>query len=355
MSGSILIMAGGTGGHIFPGLAVAAALRARGDDVHWMGGAYGLETRLVPEAGLPLHALTVRGLRGQRGLARLLSPFKLVWATGQAIWHVFRLKPRVCVGFGGYPAAPGGVAARLLRVPLIVHEQNAIAGMTNRVLSRWARRVATAFPNVLPNAECVGNPVRQGIEALGLSRVAQGHQCGTSIRVLIVGGSQGARVFNRELPEILVPLIQRYGITIRHQTGAALYEAVQAHYAASGVTVQVEPFIHDMVSAYAQADLVIARSGALTVSELAAAAMPAILIPFPQAVDDHQTQNAQWLVQAGAALLIPESKLSSIAAAIERLILQPDQFTVMSRAARAVATPDSVDHMLKLIDEVADG
>ncbi|NBS12438.1 MAG: undecaprenyldiphospho-muramoylpentapeptide beta-N-acetylglucosaminyltransferase [Gammaproteobacteria bacterium] len=355
MSGAVLIMAGGTGGHIFPGLAVAAALRARGDEVHWMGGTYGLEARLVPEAGLPLHALSVRGLRGQHGLMRLLSPFKLVWATLQAVWHLSRLKPRVCVGFGGYPAAPGGVAARLLRVPLIVHEQNAIAGMTNRVLSRWARRAATAFPNALPGAQWVGNPVRQGFEALGLSRVAQGHQCGTSIRVLIVGGSQGARVFNRELPEILAPLIQRYGITVRHQTGAALCDAVQAHYAALGVTAQVEAFIHDMVAAYAQADLVIARSGALTVSELAAAAMPAILVPFPSAVDDHQMRNAQWLVEAGAAILVPEPEISTVAAAVERLILQPEQFTVMSRAARAVATPDAVDQMLTLIDEVAHG
>lgn len=355
MSGVILIMAGGTGGHIFPGLALATALRARGDSVHWMGGAYGLEMRLVPEAGLPLFALSVRGLRGQRGMARLWSPFKLVWATLQAMRHLHRLKPRVCVGFGGYPAAPGGLAARLLRIPLIIHEQNAIAGMTNRLLARWACRVATAFPEVLPRAQWIGNPVRQGIEALGLSRVAGGHQSGNAIRLLIVGGSQGAHSFNRMLPGLLAPLIQRHGVVVRHQTGHSMFDDVKRAYLSLGVSVQVDAFIDDMVSAYAQADLVIARSGALTVSELAAAAMPSVLVPFPHAVDDHQTRNAQWLVDAGAAMLVPESALSTMASVIEALVMQPEQFTVMSRAARAVARPDAVNEMLVLIDEVPHG
>lgn len=355
MSGAILIMAGGTGGHIFPGLALATALRARGDSVHWMGGAHGLEARLVPEAGLPLLTLPVRGLRGQRGMARLWSPIKLVWATIQAMRHLRQLKPRVCVGFGGYPAAPGGLAARLLRIPLIIHEQNAIAGMTNRLLARWAYRVASAFPEVLPGAQWIGNPVRQGIEALGLSRVAGGHQSGNAIRVLIVGGSQGAQSFNRTFPALLAPLIQRHGLVVRHQTGQSMRDEVAGAYAARDVAVQVDAFIQDMVGAYAQSDLVIARAGALTVSELAAAAMPSVLVPYPHAVDDHQTRNAQWLVDAGAAVLVPESALSTMASVIEGLVMQPDQFTVMSRAARAVATPDAVHQMLNFIDEVPHG
>lgn len=352
---TILIMAGGTGGHIFPGLALANALRARGDTVHWMGGQYGLEKRLVPDAGLPLHALSVRGLRGQRGLARVLAPFKLVWAVFEALSYLRKIRPALCVGFGGYPAAPGGVAAKLLGIPVIVHEQNAVAGMTNRLLARLSQRVATAFPGVLPDAQHVGNPVRDGIESLGLARVAGGHQSGASIRVLVIGGSQGARAFNHTLPSLLSPLIQRHGLVVRHQSGDAMHAEVVAKYASLGVTVQVDAFISDMVEAYGQHDLVIARAGALTVSELAAAAMPSILVPFPAAVDDHQTCNARWLVDAGAAVLLPEKALDRLPEVLTQFVSQPEQLTIMARAARAISTPDAIGALVSLIDEVQHG
>ncbi len=355
MTAPVMIMAGGTGGHIFPGLAVAAELQRRGHEVHWLGSSAGLEGRLVPEAGLPLHRLAVRGLRGKRGLAKLTGPVRLMISVLQALWILARLRPSVCVGFGGYPAAPGGLAARLLGCPLVIHEQNAIAGMTNRHLSRWATRVLTAFPNVLEGGACVGNPVRPEIDQIGMNRLADGRQPSDRIRILVVGGSQGARALNQEVPQVLAQVSQVGPLSITHQTGEAGLNQVTEAYASLSLEANVVPFIQRMDQAYRDADVVICRAGALTVSELAAAAMPALLIPFPYAVDDHQTANGQQLVDAGAALLLKETDVSRWAEVITDLVRAPEKLTQMARAARSVAKPQATTMATDVIEEVARG
>ncbi len=348
MSGPVLIMAGGTGGHIFPGLALARALRARSVPVLWLGSQQGLEQTLVPEAGFELRSIAVQGLRGRGAVSLLLAPLRLARALWQAIGVLRAARPRAVVSFGGFAAGPGGLAAWLLRRPLLVHEQNRIPGLTNRTLARLARRVLCGFPGALPKGEAVGNPVRAEIAALAPPAQRFAGRSGPP-RLLVLGGSQGARALNAAVPEALA----RCGVAfeVRHQCGRRLQEAAQAAYAAAGLPVQVEPFIADMAQAYAWADLVLARAGALTLAELAAAGLPAILVPYPHAVDDHQSANARSFVEAGAARMLPESPTLAAELALQLGELGRDaaQRQAMAEAARALARPEAAERLAEIV------
>ena len=335
----VLIMAGGTGGHIFPGLAVARALQAQSVPVVWLGSAHGLENQLVPKAGLTLETLRISALRGKGALALLAAPWRLLRAVMDAIAVLRRHQPRAVVSFGGFAAGPGGLAAWLTRRPLLVHEQNRLPGLTNKVLSKLARRVLCGFANALPGGLWVGNPVRAEIAALPPPRERFPGRAG--LRVLVLGGSQGARALNRVLPQAFAQL-RDLDISLRHQCGARMLDEARDAYAQTQVEARVEPFIDDMAQAYGEADLVIARAGALTLAELCAAGVGAILIPFPHAVDDHQTANAGVLVDAGAAQLVPEAQLDAtdLAARIRALMADPARRLAMAEAARALAKPE---------------
>jgi UDP-N-acetylglucosamine--N-acetylmuramyl-(pentapeptide) pyrophosphoryl-undecaprenol N-acetylglucosamine transferase len=345
----VLILAGGTGGHIFPGLAVAERLRARGIEVAWLGSLQGLENRLVPEAGIELHAIPITGLRGKGGLALLLAPFRLLRACIAALRVLRATRPLSVVSFGGFAAGPGGVAARLLGIPLLVHEQNRVPGLTNRILARHARRVLSGFPDAFPavlRAEHVGNPVRAAIAALPQPRDRLRDRAGRP-RLLVLGGSQGALALNRTLPATLARMPVETRPEVLHQCGARHLEACRAAYAEAGLAATVEPFIADMAAAYAWADLVICRAGALTLAELAAAGVASLLVPFPHAVDDHQSRNAEYFVSAGAAQLLPEHEISpeSLAPVLTALLGNRPRLLAMAEAARALARPDAAERV----------
>jgi UDP-N-acetylglucosamine--N-acetylmuramyl-(pentapeptide) pyrophosphoryl-undecaprenol N-acetylglucosamine transferase len=301
MSGPVMILAGGTGGHIFPGLAVARALRERQVPVLWLGAANGMETRLVPLDGFEIRTIAVRGLRGKRFTSTLMAPFVVVRSVWQALAEVRRAKPRALVSFGGFAAGPGGLAAWLLRRPLIVHEQNRAPGLTNRVLARLARRVLCGFPDSFPGVpnETVGNPVRPEIAALPPPAQRFDGRSGP-LRLLVLGGSQGARALNTTIPKVIAAVDGAF--EIRHQCGEKMLDEARAAYAAAGVHASVEAFITDMADAYGWADLVIGRAGALTIAELCAAGVGSILVPFPGAVDDHQARNAEFLSERGGGV-----------------------------------------------------
>ena len=307
-----MIMAGGTGGHVFPALALAARLRERACEVVWLGTRAGIEARLVPAAGIPVEWIGIGGLRGKGVMTLLRAPFALLRALWQAIAAVRRQRPAVVVGLGGYVTGPGGLAAWLLRRPLVIHEQNAVAGLTNRVLARLAEPVLEAFPGSFPavrGARAIGNPVRAAFRALPPPQVRYGARSG-ALRLLVVGGSQGAAKLNATVPAALASLPPGL-FEVRHQAGERGLEAARAAYARAGVPARIEPFIDDIAEAYAQADLVVCRAGALTVSELAAAGVAALFVPFAAAVDDHQTLNARQLETHGAARLLPERELDA--------------------------------------------
>lgn len=343
---SVVVMAGGTGGHVFPALAVAESLRARGVRIHWLGTRAGIEAELVPARQFDITYLEVSGVRGQ-GLSRLLlAPFKIVRAVIAAM-RVLRAVDADCViGLGGYVTGPGGVAARLLGKPLLIHEQNAVAGFTNRQLSRMATRVLEAFPGAFPVSEkvvCVGNPVRPEIAALPEPEQRFAGREG-SLRVLVMGGSQGAVALNELVPAALAILATQVDLDIRHQAGKKNTEKAVARYRDVGVKAEILPFINDMAGIYGWADLVICRSGALTVSELAAAGVGSVLIPYPFAVDDHQTANARYLSDAGAALLFSQQELTAekLAGALKPL-MNRQALLEMAVKARAKAQPESTD------------
>jgi UDP-N-acetylglucosamine--N-acetylmuramyl-(pentapeptide) pyrophosphoryl-undecaprenol N-acetylglucosamine transferase len=353
----VLIMAGGTGGHIFPGLAVAAALRARDVPVLWLGAEGGMENRIVPEHRVTLRTLHVKGLRGKGLRQRLAAPWMLARALFGA-WRVLReANPRSVLSMGGYVAGPGGIAAWLQRRPLLVHEQNRIVGFTNRVLARCARRVMSGFSDAFPakaNAEWTGNPVRAEIAALPAPAARFAGRSGAP-RVLVLGGSLGARTLNLGLPNALSRIPADRRPEVLHQCGATHVEATRAAYARVDVQATVEPFIADMAAAYAWADLVICRAGALTLAELAAAGLGAILMPFPYAVDDHQTKNAEGFVAIGAAELVQDRDFdaSRFAGMLERLLRDPDKRLAMANAARTLAKPDAADVIAQRCMEVA--
>lgn len=352
----VLILAGGTGGHIFPGLAVAQALRERDVPVVWLGSAGGMETRLVPPAGIRIETISVKGLRGKGALALFKAPFLLLRSVAQALSILRRLRPRAVLSFGGYAAGPGGLGAWLLRRPLLVHEQNRAPGLTNRVLSRLARRVLCGFPGSFPEgrAEVVGNPVRPEIAALPAPETRMAGRSGPT-RLLVLGGSQGAHALNRELPRVIAGLPADQRPEVRHQCGERHADATRGVYAEAGVTASVEPFIAGMADAYAWADLVVCRAGALTLAELCAAGVGSVLVPFPAAVDDHQTRNADYLVEAGAAVLVPEGEGFSerLAAATGRLLPDAGARLAMARAARGIAHADAAGRVAEIVIQEA--
>ena len=346
MNRAVMILAGGTGGHVYPGLAVAEALRAEGCELFWMGTRRGIESRLVPAAGLPLLTVPVAGLR-RSGVWRWLSaPVTVGTALLCALVHMIRVRPRVVLGMGGFVSGPGGVAAWLCRRPLVIHEQNAIPGLTNRLLARIASRVCEAFPGTfatIRSAQTCGNPVRRDIAAL--APPAQRLATHEAPSVLVFGGSRGARALNEVVPAALAASGVD-GLRVLHQCGEADVAGTRARYAALAgrAEVAVTPYIEDMAGAYAAADLVIARAGALTVAELAAAGVASILVPYPHAVDDHQTANARHLGEAGAALLKPERELdvAELAAEVARLLADRARLLDMAERARALARADAV-------------
>jgi UDP-N-acetylglucosamine--N-acetylmuramyl-(pentapeptide) pyrophosphoryl-undecaprenol N-acetylglucosamine transferase len=308
-----LVMAGGTGGHIFPALAVAQALQARGWSVHWLGGRGSpdkpsMESRLVPQHGLALHTIVFGGLRGKGWGARLLMPWRLLRACWQTR-HVLRdVQPVIVLGFGGYVTVPGGLVSAVRGVPLVLHEQNAVAGLANRLLARLARRVVCAFPDALPRSQWVGNPVRTAFEQVTPPAQRLAARSGP-LKLLVLGGSLGAAALNERVPAALALLPPATRPQVRHQCGVGASAAVQARYNQAGVAAECSEFIDDVASAMAEADLLVCRAGASTVSEIASVGAAAIFVPFPHAVDDHQTRNARFLVDAGAAWLLPQAQL----------------------------------------------
>lgn len=355
MAARVIIMAGGTGGHVFPALAVAGELAARGWQVSWLGTPDSFEARVVPAHGFELDTIAAYRLRGQGLGARLLAPWRLLHAMGQA-WQVLRRRrPQVVLGMGGFVTGPGGLVSRLLGIPLVIHEQNAIPGLTNRWLARIASRVLQAFPesfNADDRAETVGNPVREEITALPAPALPDASR---APRLLVVGGSLGAQALNETVPAALALLDGTQPPQVRHQAGRGKVEATRESYAAQAVDAEVVEFLDDMAAAYAWADLAICRAGALTVSELMAAGLPAILVPFPFAVDDHQTANARFLTVANAARLMPQDQMTADALAGQLRSLLTDRATLHGMAVRAyqLAERDARRRVAEICVEVA--
>lgn len=350
----VMILAGGTGGHIFPGLAVAKALRARDVPVLWLGSEGGMETRLVPQHGIAIDTIAVRGVRG-KGIATLFAaPFKLLGAVNAARQTLRQREPRAVVSFGGFAAGPGGLAARLAGIPLIVHEQNRAPGMTNRVLAKFARRVLTGFPQTFAGEEVVGNPVRAEIAAVAPPEERFAGREGP-LRLLVLGGSQGARALNAAVPRAIAALPHGIGFEVRHQCGEKMRDDAVRAYAEAGVEASIEPFIADMAAAYAWADIVICRAGALTLAELCAVGVGSVLVPFPQAVDDHQTKNAQFLVDRNAAQLLPQGsdagELAQRLSATLEILGERELLLPMAKAARALARPDAAERVASIVLE----
>ena len=307
---TLVIMAGGTGGHIMPGLAVAQEMKARGWRVLWMGDPGRMEGRLVPAQGFEMLPLRFAGLRGKGAAALLKLPFTLTRACLQARAALRQARADVVLGMGGYVAFPGGIMARLAGIPLVVHEQNAVAGTANRWLARFARKVLAGFPGALPGAVVVGNPVRQAFTMLAPAAERHAARQGP-LRLLVVGGSLGAAVLNDVVPQAVGRLAPPDRPVVRHQAGAAHIEALERRYRECGVEVSCEAFIEDMADAYAQADLVVCRAGAMTVAEVAAAGVAALFIPLPHAIDDHQTANARYLADCRGAWLRPQAEFTA--------------------------------------------
>lgn len=340
MSRTILIMGGGTGGHIMPGLAVADELRAAGWDVVWLGAKGGMEERLVPARGYRTAWIRARALRGKGLLSKLLLPANLLCSFWQSAGTLFRERPDVVLGMGGYVAFPGGMMASLLARPLALHEQNAIAGLANRVLARLADKVMAAFPGVLRGAEWTGNPVRADIASIAEPDARYALRSGP-LNLLVIGGSLGAQALNEALPQALALIPEATRPRVVHQAGTQHVEALRARYADCVVRGEVVDFIEDMAARYARADLVVCRAGAMTVAELAAAGIPGILVPFPYAVDDHQTANARFLVDQGAAILLPQSEMTPRRLADLLDGLDRGRLLEMARKARALGKPDA--------------
>ena len=343
----ILIMAGGTGGHIFPALAVARELQSHSREVVWLGTHRGLEARLIPEAGIPVEWVSISGLRGKGALTLLLAPFRLVWAITQSLVVMLRHRPAAVLGMGGFVSGPGGLAAWLTRRPLVIHEQNAVAGLTNRLLACLARVVLQAFPgsfNAKIGARTVGNPVRADIAAIEEPATRLATRTGP-VRLLVLGGSQGALALNKAVPKALALLPDELKPVVRHQAGQRTIDMANEAYEASGLDYEVIPFIEDMAAAYEWADLVVCRAGALTIAEIAAAGLPAVYVPFPAAVDDHQTVNARSMEAAGAAVIVDEKDLSEEMLANLLKDWISDRETLKKRAgnARAQAHPNATN------------
>ncbi len=355
---NILIMAGGTGGHVIPALSVARELTNKGYQVHWLGSIKGIENELVVDAGYPLHRISISGLRGSGALKLLLAPLLIIKALWQTYKVYRQVKPVMALGMGGFASGPGGLMAWLLRVPLVVHEQNAVAGFTNKILSRFAKTVLQAFDQAFKakgNLHTVGNPVRNSIIEIEEPIKRLENREGP-LNVLVVGGSLGAVALNNVIIEMMA--IQQDVVSIWHQTGARNFDAVKGGYASAKIeNVKISAFISDMAGAFAWADVVICRSGALTVSELMAAGVASVLVPYPFAVDDHQTANGQFLVNLDGAIICQQADLSATLLLEELTLLQKDRNRIlhMSCAARSQATADSVkvvtNYCIEAIDD----
>jgi UDP-N-acetylglucosamine--N-acetylmuramyl-(pentapeptide) pyrophosphoryl-undecaprenol N-acetylglucosamine transferase len=348
-----MIMAGGTGGHVFPALAVADSLRADGWRVVWLGARAGLEARVVPQHGHETAWIRFAGLRGKGLAAKLLLPLNLLVAFWQSLQAIRAHRPDVVLGMGGYIAFPGGMMAALVGRPLAIHEQNSIAGLANRVLAGVADRILVAFPGTLPRARLVGNPVRDAITRVASPAARYAGRSGP-LRLLVVGGSLGAAALNELVPKALALLPPDARPRVTHQAGAKHLDALRASYAAAGVAGEAVAFIDDMAAAYAEADVVLCRAGATTVAELAAAGVPAILVPFPFAVDDHQTTNARYLADQGAAILIQQRELTpEKLAALLRGFTRP-ALGAMAERARALGRPDAAREVARACVELAE-
>lgn len=355
-SRAVVIAAGGTGGHVVPALAVAAALKAQNIPVIWFGTREGLEARMVPSCGIDMRWIDIFGLRGKGLLQTLFAPLKLLRAVFQSAQQLRVINPRAVLGMGGFVSGPVGLAALLLRTPLVLHEQNAVAGMTNQWLSRMATRVFSAWPNVFPvsrGAVHIGNPVRAEMELLASRPFKSQTDILAPLQVLVIGGSRGAQVLNELVPQAAA--LSTHPLSVHHQCGAGNAGPVQERYSSFSGESVVSEFIEEMTNAYQQADLVICRSGAMTVTELSALAIPSILVPFPFAVDDHQTQNARHLSDAGAAVLVSQESLSaeSLAALLDTLASDRDQLRQMSEAARSRFMPNAAQTVASALMEVS--
>lgn len=349
MSGkTFLLMAGGTGGHIFPALAVAQALQARGHHVVWLGSEGAMETRIVPQYDILLETLAIKGVRGNGLKRKLMLPFTLAKTISAASKILKKHRVDCVIGFGGFVTFPGGVAAKISGIPIVIHEQNAVAGLANRQLSRWARRVLYAFPKAFDHPDgLVGNPVRADIANLPapIERFAEREG---RLKILVVGGSLGADILNKTVPRALALLPEEKRPQVFHQSGRNKLGTLEADYQTAGVQAQCVEFIDDMVSAYRNADLVISRSGALTIAELTAAGVGALLVPYPHAVDDHQTANARFMVHAEAGLLLPQSQLTAERLAEVLAGLDRPKCLAWAEHARSLALPNSAGEVAEI-------
>lgn len=348
---TLMVMAGGTGGHIFPALAVAKAMSEAGWRVVWLGNPEGMEARLVPQHGFEMVWVKFSALRGKGLKRKLMLPLNLLRGFWQGLQAMRLVRPDVVLGMGGYITFPGGMMAALTGVPLVLHEQNSVAGLANKVLARVADRIVSGFPAVLPGAEWLGNPVRPEIAALPAPAERFAERSG-ALRVLVIGGSLGAKALNEIVPQGMARLTADALPQIVHQAGEQHIEALKAAYAAVGVDAHCVPFIEDMAGAYGWADLVICRAGALTIAELAAAGVPSILVPFPHAVDDHQTGNAKFLVNVGGAFLLPQNELTPDSIELIRNYSR-GQLLEMAEKARSLAKPSATDDVANLCRAIA--
>ena len=331
----VLIMAGGTGGHIYPGLALARELNQRNWAVEWLGTLTGLEKNIVPAAGYTLNAISISGIRGKGLKALLMAPYTVVRALFESIQVIRKIGPKLVIGLGGFASGPGGVAAKLLRIPLIVHEQNAVPGTTNKLLAVFANRVLMGFPNALGKGVFIGNPIRPEIETVPSPEQRFSNRTSSKIRLLVLGGSRGARALNQLVPAALKQIQNAMALDVKHQTGEALHDEAVAEYKLANVEAEVLPFIENMAATLAWADLVVCRAGALTIAELAAVGVGSILIPFPFAIDDHQTKNAQYLSEDGAAIVMQQKNLNQEKLAEVFLALLSDRTKLLNMAIAA--------------------
>lgn len=351
----VVIMAGGTGGHVFPGLSVASVMQANGVEVHWLGTAKGIEAKLVPEANIPFHEITISGVRGKGILSWVLAPFRGVLAILQSYLHLREQKPDLVLGLGGFVSGPGGVAAWLARVPLVIHEQNAKPGLTNQWLFRLAKRVLQGFPHTFPENPkvfTVGNPVRPEIEALP-GPDAKPTESDRAWRLLVIGGSLGAQALNTTVPEALSLLPMDVRPDVVHQTGGKHIETTKTSYDSIGLHVNLVPFMKDMAQAYSWADMVLCRAGALTVAELCAAGLGAVFVPYPHSVDGHQAANAEFMVSNSAAVCLPQSELNpqKLASLLRQFAESPASRVAMAKSAYRLRNPKVADKIYTLCEE----
>ncbi|WP_323121557.1 undecaprenyldiphospho-muramoylpentapeptide beta-N-acetylglucosaminyltransferase [Burkholderia alba] len=347
---TLMVMAGGTGGHVFPGLAVAHRMEAQGWRVVWLGNPAGMEATLVPKHGIPMEYVRFGGLRGKGLKTKLMLPFNLLRACGQSLAVLRRVKPDVVLGMGGYITFPAGVMTALTGRPLVLHEQNSIGGLANKVLAKLAKRVLVAFPGALPHAEWTGNPIRAELARTAPPEARYAARSG-KLNLLVVGGSLGAAALNEVVPRALALMPPAERPQVVHQAGAKHIETLKSNYEAAGLAygsdVQLLPFIDDMAAAYANADLVICRSGAMTVAEIAAVGVAALFVPFPYAVDDHQTTNAAFLADEGAAVLVQQRDLSAELLADWLRSQSRESLAAMAERSRSLAKPDATDEVAR--------